>query len=75
MSATQEEGRLRYLIARRASEKHAPDTKDVVWPQDQWGMEAKAEAELLMDYSSPLADVEAWFYSLGRKKTRQHGAE
>ena len=49
--------------------------KDVIWPEDEWGASARAEAERLMGYSSALAEPETWRYSLGQKKTRHAGAE
>ena len=68
-------GECRLCKQRECQRKARARFKDVIWPQDQWGMDAKAEAERLMAYSSPLADVESWLYSLGRKKTRHAGAE
>ncbi len=47
-------------------------TKDVVWPQDHWGEQARAEAEWLSRYVCPLADIEAarWAIQQGRKARR-----
>ena len=50
--------------------------RDVIWPTDTWGNQARAEAEWLSRYVCPLADVEAvrWAVERGRR-VRCAGAE
>ena len=42
---------------------------DVVWPADDWGKQARAEAEWLSRYVCPLADVDVvrWEIARGRR--------
>lgn len=49
--------------------------RDVIWPTDDWGNQAKAEAEWLSRYVCPLADIDAVRWAISKATARRAAAE
>lgn len=49
---------------------------ETIWPQDQWGLEARAEAEQMLAYACALSDAGAGRWAIEtRRRTRLAAAE